>query len=104
MDSRSLSPKSSFDFSKSPYYQSLLAFKKKTFSSSSKQHLAKDSPLLQQIVSERKKTEEQLLGMEHRVLKMKRKEEQAAHQLQTAKQKADMLSATRLHFEEVTVT
>ena len=102
MDSRSLSPKGSYDFSKSPYYQSLASFKKQPLPNILKSQTVKKSPLLQTTISERKKTEDQLANMEHRVMKMRRKEEQAAHKLQTTKQRAEMFSATRLQFEEVT--
>jgi undecaprenyl pyrophosphate synthase len=104
MDSRSLSPKGTFDFSKSPYYQSLISFKKRPLPNILKSQKVQKSPLLQQTISERKRTEDQLANIEHRVMKMRRKEEQATHKLQTAKQRADMMSATRLQFEEVTVT
>ena len=102
MDSRSLSPKTTFDYSKSPYYQSLLAFKKKTPKTEGKVPVVKESPILQQTISERKRTEEILASMELRVLKMKRKEEQAKLKLSTTKSRAELFSTTRLQFEEVT--
>lgn len=102
MDSRSLSPKTTFDYSKSPYYQSLLAFKKKPSRPAVKPPVLKESPILQQTISDRKRTEEILASMELRVLKMKRREEQAALKLSTTKSKAELFTATRLQFEEVT--
>jgi hypothetical protein len=100
----SSSPKAAFDIAKSPYYQSIIAFKKRAPHFSNKMRFVKESMILQQAITERKKAEETLTSAEHRIHKLKRKEQEVSSKLRNTKSKSELLSITRRQLEEVSFT